>query len=129
MFFSKLRRTLKNHYISAAGVEQFDLFMWTEEHVLTLGPKLAPSDCSNAHIYSILFHNVYPDYTTWSYWRKYVFSLRQVITKTCLFKCTENFTSKNIKFSDKKSDIFHISAQNHRLWVLVRTASARARRF
>ena len=70
--FSKLRRTLKNHYISAAGVKQFDLFMWTEEHVLTLGPKLAPSDCSNAHIYSILFHNVYPDYTTWTYWRKYV---------------------------------------------------------
>ena len=34
------------------------------------------------------------------------------ITKTRLFKYIENFTSKNIKFSDKKSDIFHISAQN-----------------
>ena len=34
------------------------------------------------------------------------------ITKTCLFKNIENFTSRNIKFSDKKSDIFHISAQN-----------------
>ena len=34
-----------------------------------------------------------------------------VITKTCLFKYTENFTPKNIKFSDKKTDIFHISAQ------------------
>ena len=35
------------------------------------------------------------------------------ITKTCLFKYLENFTSKNRKFSDKKSsDIFHISAQN-----------------
>ena len=33
--------------------------------------------------------------------------------KTCLFKHTENLTSKNWKFSDKKiSDIFHISAQN-----------------
>ena len=32
--------------------------------------------------------------------------------KTCLFKYIENVTSKNIKFSDKKSDIFHISAQN-----------------
>ena len=35
------------------------------------------------------------------------------ITKTCLFKHTENFTTKKWKFSDKtKSDIFHISAQN-----------------
>ena len=35
------------------------------------------------------------------------------ITKTRLFKYTENFTSKKWKFSDKKkSDIFHISPQN-----------------
>ena len=34
------------------------------------------------------------------------------ITKTSLFKYTENFTTKNWKFSDKNSDIFHISAQN-----------------
>ena len=32
--------------------------------------------------------------------------------KTCLFKYTENFTIKKLKFSDKNSDIFHISAQN-----------------
>ena len=35
-----------------------------------------------------------------------------VITKTRLFKYTENFTKENRKFSDKNSDIFHISAQN-----------------
>ena len=35
------------------------------------------------------------------------------ITKTHLFKYIENFTSKNWKFSDKKTLIFfHISAQN-----------------
>ena len=34
------------------------------------------------------------------------------ITKTCLFKYTENFTTKKWKFAEKKSDIFHISAQN-----------------
>ena len=34
------------------------------------------------------------------------------ITKTGLFKYIENLTSKNWKFSLKKSDIFHISAQN-----------------
>ena len=36
------------------------------------------------------------------------------ITKTCLFKYTENFTSLKWKFSDKNSDFFffHISAQN-----------------
>ena len=32
--------------------------------------------------------------------------------KTCLFKYIENFTTKNWKFSDINSDIFHISAQN-----------------
>ena len=32
--------------------------------------------------------------------------------KTCLFKYTEKFTTKKWKFSDKYSDIFHISAQN-----------------
>ena len=34
------------------------------------------------------------------------------ITKTRLFKYTENFTSKNWKFSDKKLWYFHTSAQN-----------------
>ena len=34
------------------------------------------------------------------------------ITKTRLFKCIENFTTKTGKFSDKNSDIFHIFAQN-----------------
>ena len=47
------------------------------------------------------------------------------ITKTCLFKYTENFTTKNWKFSDKNSDVFHISAQKHRLWVHIRAPSAK----
>ena len=34
------------------------------------------------------------------------------ITKTSLFKQTENFTTNKWKFSDKNSDICHISAQN-----------------
>ena len=38
--------------------------------------------------------------------------LKLHITKTRLFKYIENFTTKTTKFSDKKSDIFHISAQN-----------------
>ena len=38
--------------------------------------------------------------------------MKRHITKTRLFKYIENFTSRNIKFSDKKSDNFHISAQN-----------------
>ena len=36
----------------------------------------------------------------------------EIITKTGLFKYIENFTTKNSKFSDKNSDIVHISAQN-----------------
>ena len=34
------------------------------------------------------------------------------IMETCLFNYIENLTTKNCKFSDKNSDIFHISAQN-----------------
>ena len=34
------------------------------------------------------------------------------IAKTRLFKYIKIFTTKNWKFSDKNSDIFHISAQN-----------------
>ena len=34
------------------------------------------------------------------------------ITKTRLFKCTEKCQGQNWKFSDKNSDVFHISAQN-----------------
>ena len=34
------------------------------------------------------------------------------ITKTCLFKYIENFTSKSENFQIKNSGIFHISAQN-----------------
>ena len=38
--------------------------------------------------------------------------VNNIITKTRLFKYIENVTTKNWKFSDKNSDIFHISAQN-----------------
>ena len=34
------------------------------------------------------------------------------ITKARLFKYTENFATKNWKFSDKNNLMFHISAQN-----------------
>ena len=34
------------------------------------------------------------------------------MTRIRLFKYIEKFTTKNWKFSDKNSDIFHISAQN-----------------
>ena len=41
-----------------------------------------------------------------------IFCIPTDITKTCLFKYTENCTTKKCKFSDKNSDIFLISAQN-----------------
>ena len=44
-------------------------------------------------------------------------------TKT--FKCIENFTTKKEKFSDENILTFFILLLKHRLWVLVRTASAR----
>ena len=39
-------------------------------------------------------------------------STHNIITKICLFKYTENFTTKKWKFSDKKFWYIHISAQN-----------------
>ena len=47
------------------------------------------------------------------------------ITKTRLFKYTENFSTKKWKISDKKFWYFSYFCSKHRLWVLVRTASAR----
>ena len=38
--------------------------------------------------------------------------MRIFVAKTRLFNYVENFTTKNSKFSDKNSEIFHISAQN-----------------
>ena len=37
---------------------------------------------------------------------------QRIITKTRLFKYTENFTTKNENFQIKNSNIFHISDQN-----------------
>ena len=51
------------------------------------------------------------------------FSLECTITKTCLFKYTENFSTQKWKFSDKKFWYFSYFCSKHRLWVLVRTAS------
>ena len=50
---------------------------------------------------------------------------KTTITKTRLFKYTENFTTKKGKFSDKKFWYFSYYCSKHKLWVLVRTASAR----
>ena len=36
----------------------------------------------------------------------------QALRKKRLFKILKNFTTKNLKFSDKKLIFFHISAQN-----------------
>ena len=47
------------------------------------------------------------------------------ITKTCLFKYTENFTTKKWKFSDVKFWYFSHFWSKRRLWVRVRTASPR----
>ena len=38
--------------------------------------------------------------------------MTMMMLKARLFKYIEIFTTKNWKFSDKNSDIFHISAQN-----------------
>ena len=54
------------------------------------------------------FWHVYPTKTHISLCIRTVKS----ITETRLFKYIENFISKNGKFSDKNSDISHISAQN-----------------
>ena len=54
--------------------------------------------------------------TTFKFYFTFFYPFRvmtNTITKTRLFKYIENFiTKKTWKFSDKNSDIFHISAQN-----------------
>ena len=48
-----------------------------------------------------------------------------LITKTCLFKYIENFTTIKGNFSDKKFSYFSYSCSKHRLWVLFRASSVR----
>ena len=48
-------------------------------------------------------------------WRNLLFYVIY-ITKTCLFKYSESFTTKKWKFSDSHSDIFHMFAQNIDCW-------------
>ena len=55
-------------------------------------------------------------------WR---FTINVYIMKICLFKYTENFTTKNWKFSDKKFWYFTYFCSKHRMWVFVRTGSSR----
>ena len=47
---------------------------------------------------------------------------KEGITKTCLLKYIENFTTKKGKLSDKKFWYFSYFCSKHRLWVLVKTA-------
>ena len=56
---------------------------------------------------------------------EYIQQVLWTLEKTCLFKYTENFTTKNENFQRKNSDIFSYFCSKHRLWVLVRTASTR----
>ena len=49
---------------------------------------------------------------------------RDTLRKHACFKCIENFTSQNWNFSDKKRWYFSNFSSKHKLWVLVRTASA-----
>ena len=57
----------------------------------------------------ILYHN---DYISFRDTIIITQRIRTDITKTHLFKYTENFTIKTENFPIKNSDIFHISAQN-----------------
>ena len=54
-------------------------------------------------------------------WNELLYCRSTFITKTCIFKYTENFTAKKWKFLDKKFWYFSYFCSKHRLWVLVRT--------
>ena len=82
------------------------------KHQVSIGPT-APG-------YAVAFTNSVDPYA-----RRSDDFFRSHITKTRLFKYIDNFTSKNWKISDKKLWYFSYFCSKHRLWVLVRTASAR----
>ena len=107
----------------------------------TLNCERPPEIDANPELYSILWKKSNPSHGL-SYHRKRsekgLFSscllaqqrwwhmwIKFIITKTCLFKYTENFPTKKWKFSDKNSDIVSYFCWKHRLLVLVRTALPR----
>ena len=114
---------------------------WAPCHIQTPSRydwKIVESDVkpkSNKHMSLSLFHHVY--------WNYHIVSLSgcignflahlcsaqdEFITKTCLFKYTETFTTTNWKFSDKKFWYFSYFCSKHRLWVLVRTRARENRK-
>ena len=72
-------------------------------------PVNAPADL-NLHL-TQMSEGLLSGITAHDYYR-HVKKSFHTITKTHLFKYIENFSTKKWKFSDKNSDIFHISAQN-----------------
>ena len=89
MFFGEVRTKQDLYYISVCSLS----ILYNSKFILT-----ATSSGTNAVV-------VTRDPFIWKI-------IKNDITKTCLFKYTENFTNKKWKFSDKNSDIFHISTQN-----------------
>ena len=82
----------------------------------------------HAYIYLLLLFGKFSRWQTqyiFFFFRLWYFIRIISITKTSLFKYIGKFTSKIWKYLDKNSNIFLISAQKHRLWVLFRTASPR----
>ena len=92
-------RNIRLQYVIVALPGHPSLFCWCVSVVVLVVFIVLSISCHSTHI---------------RYFEGFVFCDwgLSVITKTRLFKYIEKYTTKNWKFLDKVSDIFHISAQN-----------------
>ena len=100
----------------------FALFFKAEPRVFRHIVRKNEGQFQLAHAHSIISAFVIRQHSIVYICRRF---LIRHITKTCLFKYTETFTTIKRKFSDKKFWNFSYFCSKHRLWVLVRTASPR----
>ena len=99
----------------------YSLLVYCRELLISLGSSLSRCNHSTQKVlYAETQHFLQCIRSVWS-----ESSHGNLIMKTCLFKYSENFTTKKWKFSDEKFLYFTYFWSKHRLWVLVRTALMR----
>ena len=112
-----------SYWFGGQGIRQYHWFVLNDRTIrskYSLWHRYTRQDCFNAdgniHMQPLKVNTVAksPKSDICGFYQLKEEKLKQqrLITKTRLFKCIENFTTWNWKFSDKNSDMFSYSAQN-----------------
>ena len=115
LLLTALKLFSRNNVIVHTRTQEDNFFMYRTFFMKTFKMESCKTCKNNDHTH--LFHCINICRVPQKIFKHSVCGLMfKYIMKTCLFKYTENFTTKNENFQIKKSDIFHVSAQNIDCW-------------